>query len=175
MTMKPDCGTTKSEPAAFVGGRLRRADAERGPRIGRCGEHGQAVTEFAMVLPLFAMLVLVCVLFGKAMYVYIQLTHSANEAARLASVNFPNNQPSGTTLCSILQGESALPKGTTLTVSYPDGGSQAVGEPVTVEASTGGSWVPVINVGTLQASSTMRIEQDTSSNQIFGATSCTAS
>ena len=169
--MKPDCGTTNYEPAALRGGRLRRAGAKRARR----GEHGQAVTEFAMVLPLFAMLVLVCILFGKALYVYIQLTHSANEAARLAAVNFPANQPSGTTLCSVLQSEAAIAKGTTLTISYPDGGSQAVGEPVTVTASTGGSWVPVINVGTLSASSTMRIEQDTSSNTVFGTTACTAS
>jgi Flp pilus assembly protein TadG len=147
----------------------------RARRFGRRGEKGQAVTEFAMVLPLFAILVLVCILFGKALYVYIQLTHSANEAARLAAVNFPNNQPSGTTLCSVLQGEGAIAKGTTLTISYPDGSSQAVGEPVTVTASTNGSWVPVINVGTLSASSTMRIEQDTTANPVFGTTACTAS
>jgi Flp pilus assembly protein TadG len=124
-----------------------------------------------MVLPLFAILVLVCVLFGKALYVYIQLTHSANEAARLASVNFPS---SGTNLCSVLSSEGAIAKGTTLTISYPDGNSQAVGEPVTVTASTGGTWVPVINVGTLSASSTMRIEQDTTGNSVFGTTPCTA-
>ena len=173
--MEPDCGTTTNEPVAFRGGRLRRAGARATLRSGARGEHGQAVTEFAMVLPLFAMLVLVCVLFGKALYVYIQLTHSANEAARLASVNFPANQPSGTTLCTVLQSEGAIAKGTTLTITYPDGNSQAVGEPVTVTASTGGSWVPVINVGTLSASSTMRIEQDTTGNAVFGTTACTAS
>jgi TadE-like protein len=172
--MKPDCGTTNNEPAALRGGRLRGFGPGHARGTGRRREDGQAVTEFAMVLPLFAILVFVCILFGKALYVYIQLTHSANEAARLASVNFPSGQPTGTTLCTILQGEGALPKGTRLTVSYPDGGSRAIGEPVTVTASADGSWVPVINVGTLQVSSTMRIEQDTSSNNVFGTTTCTA-
>ena len=173
--MKPDCGTTNNEPAALRGGRLRRVRCEqlRGSR--RRGERGQAVTEFAMVLPLFAALVLVCVLFGKALYIYIQLSHSANEAARLASVNFPSGQPAGTTLCSVLQGEGAIAKGTTLTITYPDGSSQAVGEPVTVTASADGSWVPVLNVGSLRATSTMRIEQDTTGNGVFGTTACTAS
>lgn len=93
----------------------------------------------------------------------------------MAAVNFPANQTSGTTLCSVLQSEGAIAKGTTLTITYPDGGSQGVGEPVTVSASTSGTWVPVINVGTLNASSTMRVEQDTSSNAVFAPTSCTAS
>jgi Flp pilus assembly protein TadG len=169
--MKPDCGTINHEPAALRGGRLWRACAKRRGR----GERGQAVTEFAMVLPLFAILVFTCILFGKALYIYIQLTHSANEAARLAAVNFPSNQPSGTTLCTVLQSEGAIAKGTTLTISYPDGNSQAVGEPVTVTASADGSWVPVINVGSLTASSTMRIEQNTTGNGVFGTTACTAS
>jgi Flp pilus assembly protein TadG len=141
--------------------------------FGLCGERGQAVTEFAMVLPLFALLVLVCILFGKALYVYIQVTHSANEGARLASVN----QPQSGTLCAFLRSEAALPQGVTLTVSYPDTGSatpRAVGEPVTVTASTPANWVPFIggSIGNITASATMRIEQDTSANGTLGTTAC---
>jgi Flp pilus assembly protein TadG len=168
--MKPDCGTPKHEPAVLRDGRLGCVRPRRACR-GRRGERGQAITEFAMVLPLFAILVLVCILFGKALYVYIQLTHTANEAARLAAVDFPS---SGTNLCDALKSEAAIPKGITLTISYPDGGSQAVGEPVTVQASSDGSWVPVINVGTLKATSTMRLEQSTAGNGVFGTTACTA-
>jgi len=133
-------------------------------------EQGQAVTEFAMVVPLFAVLVIVCILFGKALYEYIGLTHSANEAARLASVN----QPQSGTLCSFLNSESAIQHGVKLTVSYPDGNAQGVGEPVTVQASIPANWVPIINIGSITASATMRIEQDTSGNATLGTTPCSA-
>jgi Flp pilus assembly protein TadG len=168
--MKPDCGTPKHEPAVLRDGRLRRVRPQRPRRR----ESGQAITEFAMVLPLFAMLVLVCILFGKALYAFIQLTHTANEGARLAAVD----QPQSGTLCSYLTNEAALPKGVTITISYPhpDAGSpaQGVGEPVTVTASTSASWVPIIGgaLGNLTSSATMRIEQDTTTNATLGAGSC---
>lgn len=170
--MKPDRETTYAEPTGSRAGRFRRTN--RGLELG--DERGQAVTEFAMVVPLFATLVFVCILFGKALYSYIQLTHSANEAARLAAVNEP---PTGTTLCAFLNGEAALPKGVTLTISYPDTVSstpQAPGEPVTIKASTSASWVPIIggSLGNLTSSATMRIEQDTSTNTTLNAGSCTA-
>jgi hypothetical protein len=168
--MKPDCGTTNHEPAALRGGRLRRA----GQPLECRGERGQAVTEFAMVLPLFAILVTVCILFGRALYVYIQLTHTANEGARLAAVD----QPSSGTLCSYLAAEAALPKGVTVTISYPhpDAGFPAQGppEPVTVTARTSASWVPFIGVPNLTASATMRLEQDTTTNPALTTTSCTS-
>jgi Flp pilus assembly protein TadG len=171
--MKPDCGTPIKEPAVFQGGRLGRAVAGHMRRTGRRGEDGQAITEFAMILPLFAILVVVCVMFGKALYVYIQLTHAANEAARLAAVDFPF--ASGSTLCAALKNANIpMPKGTTITFTYPGASPvQGAGQPVTVDASTGGSWVPIINVGTLHATATMRLEQATTGNAVF-TTTCTA-
>lgn len=169
--MKPDCGTRKNEPAVLRDGRLGCARRERARRVGRRGEQGQAITEFAMVLPLFAILVLVCVLFGKALYVYIQLTHTANEVARLAAVNFPFTA-GGSDVCAALKNSNIpLPKGTTITFTYPSG--QNAGQAVTVDASGDGSWVPVLNVGTLHATATMRLEQATTGNSVFTAT-CTA-
>jgi Flp pilus assembly protein TadG len=163
--IKPDRETTYAGSAGFRAGRPSHAN-----KVGLRGEHGQAVTEFAMVVPLFAALMIVCVLFGKAIYSYIQLTHSANEAARLATVNQPQG-PAGA-LCTTLSNEFALPKGVTLTISYPDGGSQGVGEPVKIDASTSGSWLKDISLGTLgtiHATATMRIEQNTTF-QADGAT-----
>jgi len=168
MTMKPD--RDYADPGGHVATRVPHTTTPK-RRVLRC-ERGQAVTEFAMVVPLFALLVIVCILFGKALYVYIQLTHSANEAARLASVN----QPQSGTLCSFLLSEAAVPHGVKLTVSYPDGGAQAVGEPVTVQASTPANWVPIIGstIGNITASATMRIEQDTTGNGTLGTTPCLA-
>jgi Flp pilus assembly protein TadG len=158
-------------------GRLRRVGRRRH------GERGQAVLEFALVLPLLAALILIFVSFGKALYYYIELTHVANEGAREAAVNLPNGStplPGGDTslttyLCQQFGSGSELYKGSgTVTpaavkISYPDTGSatpRAVGEPVRVDVSTSYSWFPIMNLGTftIDASATMRLEQDTSQN-----------
>jgi TadE-like protein len=167
--MKPDRETTThADPAGLRTGRVPRT--MRRLRIG--DERGQAVTEFAMVVPLFAVLVVVCILFGKAIYAYIQLTHTANEGARLAAVNQPQG---GTTLCSFLSSEGALPSGVTLTISYPDnGGARTAGNSVTVQASASGSWVPIISLGSITSSATMRLEQDTTGNSELDTTPCSS-
>jgi hypothetical protein len=120
------------------------------------------VTEFAMVIPLFAALVFVCVLFGKAIYAYIQLTHTANEAARLIAVN----EPATGTVCSALSAVSALPGGVTIKITYPGAAPiQQAGQPVTVKASASAAWVPLIgSTLDLSSSATMRLEQTTGSN-----------
>ena len=163
--MKPDRETTYAGPTGFRAGRVPHTKRRiTGPLLR--DDRGQAVTEFAMVVPLFAALIIVCVLFGKALYDYIQLTHSANEAARLAAVDQPQN---ATSLCSYLSGLGALPKGVTLWIRYqnPDGSTapQGAGEPVSIKAVTSGSWVPLIgSTIDLSSTATMRIEQDTSTN-----------
>lgn len=155
--MKPDRETTHVGSAGLRAGRaLRRLREER----------GQAVTEFAMVVPLFAVLVIVCVLFGRALYDYIQLTHTANEAARIVAVD----QPTSGSVCSYLTGVAALPAGVTIKITYPNPDAPSVpaqqaGEPVTVKASTNAGWVPIIgSTLDLSSSATMRLEQTTGSN-----------
>jgi hypothetical protein len=169
--MKPDRETTTHVgPTGLRTGRVPRA--MRRLRLG--DERAQAVTEFALVVPFFAVLIVVCILFGKAIYAYIQLTHTANEGARLAAVNQPQG---GTTLCSFLTGEGALPHGVTLTISYPDnGGARTPGNSVTVQASTPANWVPIIGstIGNITASATMRLEQDTTTNSELNTTPCSS-
>ncbi|MFW6456931.1 MAG: TadE family protein [Planctomycetota bacterium] len=48
--------------------------------------HGQAVVEFALVLPIFLLLILGAVDFGRAYYRLHLLTNSAREGARTASL-----------------------------------------------------------------------------------------
>jgi Flp pilus assembly protein TadG len=128
-------------------------------------DRGQGVVEFAMILPFLGLVVIVCILFGKALYVYIQVTHAANEGARLAAVN----QPTATALSSFLTNEFALPGGASVAICYPTG-SRLVGEPVEIDVYTDASWVPIINIGQIKAAATMRIEQDTTSNTRLNAT-----
>lgn len=56
-------------------------------RSGVRGERGQAVVEFALVVPLIAAIVLILVDFGKSMNYWLDLQQVANEAARQAAVN----------------------------------------------------------------------------------------
>jgi TadE-like protein len=118
-----------------------------------------------MVLPLMALVALVLILFGKAIYAYIQVTHAANEGARLAAVN----QPRSSSLTSVLTGEYALPGGTTVAICYPNA-SRAIGQPIEVDVYASGSWVPFVNIGQIKAAATMRIEQDTGTNTNLAAT-----
>jgi Flp pilus assembly protein TadG len=149
------------------------------------GERGQAIVEFAMVLPFIAALVLIFVSFGKALYYYIELTHVANEGARQAAVDRPNSGTQTLTqyLCQQFGTSSELFKGSgtvtpaAVTISYPDTSSstpQAVGEPVKVNVSTRYKWFPFMNLGsfTITGSATMRIEDDTSANSLLSSGTC---
>lgn len=183
-------------PASMtVAGPSATAKGTHRPRLSRAahrrlGERGQAVIEFAMVLPLLAALVLIFVSFGKAVYYYIELTQIADEGARQAAVNLPDSVsntplPGGDTslvtyLCDQIGSNSELYKGTgpvtsaNVKISYPDTGSstpRAVGEPVRIDVSTQYSWFPFMNLGTfgIDAHTTMRLEQDTSNNTYLDA------
>ena len=55
------------------------------PRLGR-GERGQALAEFAMILPVFFLLLFSLVDFGRAFYTWLVLTNAAREGARVGAV-----------------------------------------------------------------------------------------
>jgi len=152
-------------------------------RIAR-DEHGQAVLEFALVLPLLCALVFALVDAGKGVYYYIQLTHVANEGACIATVN-PASLPGGSGslkvyLCSQLgSGTSELRAGSTsvdratVTVSYPTG-TQQIGDPVTVIVSTNYHPIPFFGGGSIHISggATMRLEQSTAGNGLLASGQC---
>ena len=134
------------------------------PRFRRLhSESGQTVVEFALVIPLLCILVLVFVDFGKAMNYWIEATHTANEGARLASVNIdvtqpPYNAAGASSLQQYIQKELAtkeLQSGST--VSICSTGTE--GSPVSVQIAYPYHWIPFIG-GTLmiKATATMRLE-----------------
>ena len=57
-------------------------------RFGR-DERGQALVEFALVLPILLILVLGIIEFGRAWNLHQTITHAAREGARLAAVFYP--------------------------------------------------------------------------------------
>ncbi len=59
--------------------RLRRRLASRSA--------GQALAEFALVLPLIVLLIFAAIDFGRAVYIYNTMANSARQGARVAAVN----------------------------------------------------------------------------------------
>jgi Flp pilus assembly protein TadG len=71
--------------------RLRTMRTRRHPRLVRCrlDERGQALVEFALVVPLLLLLLLGVVEFARAWNTYQVITDAAREAARTAVVANP--------------------------------------------------------------------------------------
>jgi Flp pilus assembly protein TadG len=55
------------------------------------GEKGQALAEFALLIPIFLMLMFAIVDFGMGFYSWITVTNSAREGARVGAVHAPLN------------------------------------------------------------------------------------
>jgi Flp pilus assembly pilin Flp len=135
-------------------------------------EDGQAVVEFAIVVPLIAAVVLILVDFGKAMNYWLDLTQVANEGARLAAVDRLESADELTLRLktSELQsgGTESMPAPATPQVCVI--GSGEVGDPVKVEMTSDyhwvsfPGWIPVVGGGVwkIKGSATMRLEQPTS-------------
>jgi Flp pilus assembly protein TadG len=137
-------------------------------------EGGQALVEFALVLPLLLLILFGVLDFSKAFNYWIDETHLANEAARWAAVNNNPGAGAGQTLQTYTLsqadtnelrngGTSTVPTKAQLCVSFPNGTSN-VGDPVQVNVSVTYNWLPFVgnrigltNVN-LSSTSTMRLE-----------------
>jgi Flp pilus assembly protein TadG len=143
-----------------------------------CDERGVAVVEFALVLPVLLLVLLGTIDFGKAINYWIDETHMANQAARLAAVNAPSSSTGGLSIQQFVQqgadtselrngGTAAVPNRTTVCISFPNGTSN-VGDPVMVNVSIPSyNWMPFLASSTygtgltsqsITASATMRLE-----------------
>ena len=146
---------------------------------GRDPEGGAALVEFALVLPVLLVLLLGMLDFGKAFNYWIDQTHLANEGARWAAVN---KNPGGGSLQQYVRSQANTPElrdgGTAsvagpiqICITFPNGTNQ-VGDPVRVTASTTYNWLPFLGsrLGiaqtTMTASATMRLEAAPS---VYGA------
>jgi hypothetical protein len=147
------------------------------------GESGQAMVEFALVIPVLLLAVVGIVAFGRAMNYDEQETHLVNEAARYAAVNEVPAGASGT-LGSWLRSQADSPElanGTgsvggapQVCLSFPNG-TDNVGDPVQVTMHFVFNWTPVLHLSatstTISRSATMRIEVPPTNS--FFAAGCT--
>ena len=70
-------------------------------RISLRSEKGQAVTEFAVVLPIFAVLLFGIIQFGIAFKDYLSLTDAVRAGARKAAVSRQTSDPVGNAVAAV--------------------------------------------------------------------------
>jgi len=131
---------------------------------------GQAMTEFALILPIFMIIVAGMLGFGRVFFYWIQANHVANETARWAIVD--RNPYAPTTLQTAAADSSSSEFNSNTTVCITREGDKDLGAPLKVTVSKPFTFVPILNIVKIkiQASSTMRIERlgakDASNNAI---------
>jgi len=127
---------------------LDREHPRRGPvaaaRLRAAHEHGQALVELAIILPVLLLILFAIVQFGLSLNSANDETHLANEVARYAAVN---QNPSEESLQEWAKGQAdsnALEE-QTVCISFPNGTSN-VGDPVEVSVSGTINWLPVLKL-----------------------------
>ena len=133
-------------------------------------EDGQALPEFALVLPILAVVLFAMIAFGKAFNYWNDATHISAEGARYAAVNgkpFPTD-PASLQAQLLNQGDTnelrnggtdALADGAEVCIDFPDGTAQR-GHPVRVTMTFTYSWIPLLGLDdtAITSTSVMRLE-----------------
>jgi Flp pilus assembly protein TadG len=147
-----------------------RTAAHAAPSRGRLrGESGAAIVEFALVLPLVMLVVVIVLDFGRALNYWIDTTHLASEGARLAAVDrVPAGSPSLQAYLRSKADTAELRDGGTGSITAPlqvcvAPAGNAVGDPVEVVVTTTYKWIPLLDLPVVQSqirgSATMRRER----------------
>jgi hypothetical protein len=135
----------------------------------RSRERGQALVEFALIVPLFLVIVVGVIQFGIGLNYWMDLNKIANQGARWAVVNkypdcpAPGPPGPGCTLVEHLEtqalSEGIQPK---IDICFTDSADGAVGEPVRVRARHELRFAALLDMWsiTLKGEATMRIEQE---------------
>ena len=150
---------------------MRRIDLRR--------NDGVAMTEFALILPVFVLIIVGILSFGRVFFYWIEANHLANETARWAVVDRnpyrascpPPASTTGAAGCQSLQeaardsSSKEFQQDVKVCIDFPTG-TAVVGDPVRVRVQKPFSLVPILNAGTItiRGSSEMRIEQLSGSN-----------
>jgi Flp pilus assembly protein TadG len=150
-------------------------------------ESGQALVEFALIAPLFLLLVVGIIQFGIGLNYWLDLNRIANQGARWAAVDkYPNcngvpatpgcgvpETPTNPTLKSYLESEP-VSGGLQPTATICFETTPTVGQAVTVRVESPFTFLPIMDLGTitLRGKATMRIEQTPAVLQAQGVVAC---
>jgi TadE-like protein len=137
-------------------------------------ERGQALVEFALIAPLFLVIVVGIIQFGIGLNYWLDLNRLANQGARFAVVDHGwDGCPFGASAATCLQPDNTLQnylkEGRTsggndlkAKVVMPTGTTPHVGKSVTVQVASCFTFLPILDLGTivLKGNATMRVEQE---------------
>ena len=117
------------------------------------------MTEFALVLPVFLLIVAGLLGFGRVFFYWISANHMANETARWAAVDRNPFAPTSLKVHARNSVTTEFSDNAVVCITLPDGA--AVGNPVTVTVEAPFTFVPLLDIGTLtiRGSATMRVER----------------
>jgi Flp pilus assembly protein TadG len=129
-------------------------------------QRGQALVEFALILPILLTLVIGIFDFGTAYNYQNDMSQLANEAARYASVGSCNGCTFSHQIPAVVKADAdtgALRdpvNGVTITVGFPSGSNGCIGDAVQVTVTKSYTWVPYLHLASshIHASATMRLE-----------------
>lgn len=165
ISTKSPTPTKESGHSTPVSGEKHRQSAfklEKVCRLCRKYRRGAAVVEFALVAPLFFMLVFGMIEYGRMLMVQQILTNASREGARMAVLDGSSPTQITASVQNYLQNATINGANVTVTPNPPSGAGY--GEPVTVEVSVGFnqvSWLPspmYLGGRTLRATTVMRRE-----------------
>lgn len=131
-------------------------------RSHRKNRRGAAVVEFAIVAPLFILLVFGMIEFGRMVMVQQVLTNASREGARTAVIDGSTSTEVTQTVTNYLQNSSIT--GATVTINPDPPSNVGFGQPVTVTVSVAFnqvSWLPspmYLGATNMSASTVMRRE-----------------
>lgn len=122
-------------------------------------ERGQAMVEFALVLPILCMILFAIIQFGLAFWRYQQVSAAASEGARRAAVSRPYNDRVNR---AVTAAKDASPSLTASSMNVTVSSTWTAGSPVTVTV-TYPQKITIMGVtffnGNLTGKRTMRVEQ----------------
>ncbi len=125
-------------------------------------EDGVAMTEFALIVPVFMLIVVGMLIFGRLLFYWIETNHVANETARWAVVD--RNPYVGMTLQQSAKKRATeeFDDNVAVCIDYPGTSFATVqpGDPVRVRVQVPVTFIKFFGFGvTIKGSSTMRLER----------------
>jgi len=131
-------------------------------RVNLKREDGVAMTEFALIVPVFLLIVAGLLAFGRVFFYWIEANHMASETARWAVVDrnpYPVSLQQHAAQTSTVEFASDVK----VCIDFP-GKTEAtadLGDPVRVRIQKPFNFLPILGMGTItvRGTSTMRIER----------------
>jgi Flp pilus assembly protein TadG len=145
-------------------GRTQRRGFAVRRRIDLRREDGVAMTEFALIVPVFMLIVVGMLVFGRLLFYWIETNHVASETARWAVVDRNPYSPRTLQQSARSRATDEFENNAAVCIDYPgkdyNAGTVEPGDPVRVRVQVPVSFVKFFGWGvTIRGSATMRVEQ----------------